>query len=283
MRRLHSLLVLGRVSNLPTVWSNCLAAWWLGGGGNAHRLPFLFAGVTLLYLGGMYWNDAFDVEFDRAHRPERPIPSGKISESAVWRIGLALLGSGAACLLWLGNETGLLGAVLLSGIVLYDATHKFFPFAPALMGLCRFLVYLIAASTGAQGVTGWAIWCGLALMLYVVGLSCVARRESTGVAVPRWPIVLLATPIGLAWILNTGDFRRKAFLLSAILALWIVRSLGRMLWDAERRIDRAISGLLAGIVFVDLLAVPDIPLDPGAFFLLFFLTTLLLQRVVPAT
>ena len=74
MPRLRTLLILGRVSNLPTVWSNCLAGWWLGGGGNTGKLPFLFAGTTLLYIGGMYLNDAFDVEFDRQHRKERPIP-----------------------------------------------------------------------------------------------------------------------------------------------------------------------------------------------------------------
>src|SRR5213596_1799456 len=87
-------LVLGRVSNLPTVWSNCLAGWWLGGGGNFAKLPFLIAGVTLLYIGGMFLNDAFDEQFDRQHRKERPIPSGQISAGHVWRWGFALLAAG---------------------------------------------------------------------------------------------------------------------------------------------------------------------------------------------
>ena len=30
--RARAWLVLSRGSNLPTVWSNCLAGWWLGGG-----------------------------------------------------------------------------------------------------------------------------------------------------------------------------------------------------------------------------------------------------------
>ena len=33
----HALLVLGRASNLPTVWSNCFAGWFLGGGGESTR------------------------------------------------------------------------------------------------------------------------------------------------------------------------------------------------------------------------------------------------------
>ena len=76
LRYLRALLILGRVSNLPTVWSNCLAGWWLGGGGNYANLLLLLLGATLLYAGGMFLNDAFDAEFDTQYRRARPIPSG---------------------------------------------------------------------------------------------------------------------------------------------------------------------------------------------------------------
>ena len=134
-RRLRTLLILGRVSNLPTVWSNCLAGWWLGGAGNTSRLPFLFSGVTLLYLGGMFLNDAFDVEFDRQHRKERPIPSGAISLRAVWRWGFTWIAAGLILLFFDGTVTGTLGVVLASCIVLYDAVHKLITFSPLLMGV----------------------------------------------------------------------------------------------------------------------------------------------------
>ena len=75
-RQLRTLLVLGRVSNLPTVWSNCLAGWWLSGGGNFWKLPLLLLGISALYTGGMFLNDAFDADFDRQRRASRPIPSG---------------------------------------------------------------------------------------------------------------------------------------------------------------------------------------------------------------
>src|SRR5688572_33059243 len=98
----RTLLVLGRVSNLPTVWSNCLAGWWLAGGGNLVKFPLLVFGVTLLYVGGMYLNDAFDADFDRQHRKERPIPSGAIAEALVWKLGALGLVLGELCLLCLG-------------------------------------------------------------------------------------------------------------------------------------------------------------------------------------
>ena len=56
-RQLRSLLILGRVSNLPTVWSNCFAGWWLGGGENFAKLPLLFLGVmslAALFAGRKY-------------------------------------------------------------------------------------------------------------------------------------------------------------------------------------------------------------------------------------
>src|SRR6266404_7405681 len=113
---LRTLQVLGRVSNLPTVWSNCLAGWWLGGAGHPEKLPLLFVGATLLYIGGMYWNDAFDEEFDLQFRKERPIPAGRISLETVWRLGMLWLGTGAFTLVCAGRATGAFGLVLLAAI-----------------------------------------------------------------------------------------------------------------------------------------------------------------------
>src|ERR1039458_9084270 len=177
---LRALLALSRVSHLPTVWSNCLAGWWLGGGGNFAKLPLLFLGVSALYTGGMFLNDAFDADFDRQRRAERPIPSGAISLPAVWRWGLGWLGLGALCMTAVGKTTGMLTLVLLLCIIIYDATHKVVTASPWLMGVCRFWVYVIAGSAGATGVNGGPIWCGAALALYVAGLGYLAQHESSG-------------------------------------------------------------------------------------------------------
>ena len=283
MPSLRTLLILGRVSNLPTIWSNCLAGWWLGGAGNVQKLPFLFAGTTFLYVGGMFLNDAFDVEFDRQHRMERPIPSGAVSLETVWRWGLLWLALGAGCLIWLGGLTGTLAVALTGCIVLYDALHKHTALAPLLMGLCRWLVYLIAASTGINRVTGWSIWCGLALAAYIGGVSYLARRESLLGPLRYWPCLLLAVPIVLALIMNTNQYLEAALLISAVLGLWILRALRQTLWSPQPNIGRTVSWLLGGIVLVDWLAVADAPRQLAFVFIALFLTALLLQRSVPAT
>jgi 4-hydroxybenzoate polyprenyltransferase len=279
----RTFLVLGRVSNLPTVWSNCLAGWWLGGATNLQSLPFLIAGVSFLYVGGMYLNDAFDVEFDRQHRRERPIPSGKISPRAVWQIGLLCLVLGEISLLGIGLFSAALGLVLASCIVLYDAVHKLIKFSPIVMAACRFLVYVVAGSATGNPVTGWTIWAGLALAFYVVGLSYLARTESTSSPIRYWPLFLLTVPLILALVMNANVYCQSALLLAAILGLWTIRCLRTVFQRSERNIGRAVAGLLAGIVFVDWLAIADAPMELGLVLVLLFGLALLFQRFIPAT
>ena len=281
--QLRTLLILGRVSNLPTVWSNCLVGWLLGGGGSPVRFAVLCAGASFLYVGGMYLNDAFDAQFDAQHRRERPIPSGAISEKAVWQLGFAALAAGMILLSVLGMPTALLAVLLGSTIVIYDAIHKIFAFTPILMAACRFYLYLAAASVGYAGITGLSIWAALVLACYVVGLSYLARRETTGVTLQYWPMLLLVSPIVLAYIINTGEYRLRSLVLSGLLLIWIVRCLRFTFLSRQRNIGRSVSGLLAGIVLVDWLAIGPEAIALSPVFAALFLLALLLQRVVPAT
>jgi hypothetical protein len=282
----RTLLILGRTSNLPTVWSNCLAGWWLGGHYNTGRLPLLLLGATLLYLGGMFLNDAFDTEFDGQYRRERPIPSGAISAGAVWGIGFALIVAGVVCLVLLGKVTGALAAILAICIVLYDAVHKLITASPLLMGACRLFLYLVAASTGADGLDGEAVWCGFALAGYVAGLSYLAQKESARGPVSYWPCVLLAAPLAMAFIMNASpEYLRPALLICLVLVLWVVRSLryAFAVAGAERNVGRSVGGLIAGIPWVDLVAVAYCPRPFAGLFILLFLAAVLLQQIIPAT
>ena len=92
-RRWKIYLRLGRVSNLPTVWTNCLAGTILAGGKvEAENLAPLLASLSFFYTGGMFLNDAFDHRYDRDFRPERPIPSGQIGHGEVFVAGFAFKG-----------------------------------------------------------------------------------------------------------------------------------------------------------------------------------------------
>ena len=50
--QLRTLLILGRVSNLPTVWSNCLAGWIMGAAANSEGWRFSVQGRHSFIQGG---------------------------------------------------------------------------------------------------------------------------------------------------------------------------------------------------------------------------------------
>jgi 4-hydroxybenzoate polyprenyltransferase len=93
LQRLNVFLKLARVSNLPTVWSNCIVGWVLGGGDFSSWLSLfmLMLGASLAYSAGMVMNDVVDAGFDSEHRPERPLPSGEIKPSAAWGLAIFLI------------------------------------------------------------------------------------------------------------------------------------------------------------------------------------------------
>src|SRR3954468_10069580 len=279
----RSLLILGRVSNLPNVWSNCLAGWLLSHGGDHFTFLLLCAGATFLYIGGMYLNDAFDYQFDQQHRPERPIPSGAISLAAAWIWGLSWLGAGLVCLVFLGKTTAILALLLSLCILLYDAVHKMFAFSPVLMAACRFFLVLAAASAGFQGVTGSSAWSALVLALYIVGLSYIARKESVKSVLRYWPCFFLSAPLVLAIVVNGGSFIWRGLLLCALLVGWMLWCLNFAYFSPQRNIGRCVSGLLAGIVLVDFMAAWEGDLLVASGFLALFGLALLFQRFIPAT
>jgi len=289
--KLRALLILGRVSNLPTVWSNCLAAWWLAGGGPWDRFALLCVGATLVYLGGMYLNDACDVEWDRAHRNERPIPTGAVGEKEVWFWTMGLLSAGTFSFLAFGRMSMVYAVLLLLSVVLYNAFHKRISWSPVLMAFCRVFLFLAAGSaaegTGDPESWGLVVWTAIVLGLYIVGLTYVAKHESIPGVLRYWPCILLAAPIVLATIVNGGDHRFVGAGFAIVMGGWAIRCVTHTFGGRKPQIGRTVSGLLAGIVLVDALAVvggvaQGEPWLTGIFAGLFGMA-LLFQRFIPAT
>jgi hypothetical protein len=283
-RRWKTLLVLARASNLPTVWSNCFAGWLLGGGGTLIRIPFLLLGASLIYVGGMYLNDAFDAAFDRGHRPERPIPSGAIEEREVWRLGFLFLTTGLTCLVWMSKTTALLAFVLVLLVLLYDAIHKLVVISPVIMSGCRFFLILVSASAAVDEAYGIALWAAFALAFYVAALSFLARKEAHGVRVALWPCVLLTAPIILNFLFNDGPFFLRGLLITLAFCGWTAWHLRSSFFRQTPNIGYTVSGLLAGIVLTDMIATCGgknfITL---AGFVILLVAARLFQRFIPAT
>lgn len=280
---------LGRVSNLPTVWTNALAGVALAGAS-----PWQWAivpvalGLSLAYLGGMYLNDAFDRGIDACERPSRPIPSGAIDANTVFALGFGLLLAAVAVLAAAarGFDTPPDGAVLaglaLGGaIISYNWNHKGNRFSPLSMAACRLLAYVVAGLAATATVPGPLLAAGAVSLCYLIGLTYIAKREMLGRLGSLWPLLFLAAPLVYGGLMAGGA--TGLFVLAALAGL-----IGVALWLLRRRqsgdIPRAVVSLIAGISLVDALFLA-VAGWPGAAVLALgcFATTLVLQRWISGT
>lgn len=273
---------LGRVSNLPTIWSNVIAALALAGGASIHVGVVAGLAMSLLYIGGMYLNDAYDHKIDARENPTRPIPSGQISTSTALWLGFAMLAIGVACLASLSITAGLVGLGLAAAIVVYDLHHKANALSPFLMGLCRALVYVAsAAAIGAAFATPVLIGAAV-LFLFVAGLTLAAKQESLSRVSNFGPVVLLSAPLFAALpSLSSSWLVVFAFILLAAAIAFAVHLLRRR---AAGDVGRAIGLLIAAIALSDAVAAASTgsAAAAGACVALFILT-LFLQRYIPGT
>lgn len=285
-RRLHGWLVLSRASNLPTVWSNCLAGWWLAGGSPIGegwtRLAALLAGTSALYTAGMFLNDVFDVEFDARHRPARPIVKGLVNRRAALAAAVGMLLGGTVLLGLLGWKTLVLAVALDALIILYDWLHKRTSAGLALMAGCRFLLYPLASSASLQpaGALAWVE--GLLLAAYIFGLSSLARGEHLpGRRRSRWPWLLIGLPV-IGNALLAAHLHALYLVVVAVPVLWLVRVASENVGPFG---GSRVASLLAGIVLVDLSAVVACAafLPWLGWFPILFGLALLFQRFIPAT
>jgi len=281
--RAQTYLRLGRVSNLPTVWTNVLAAIVLAGGALDGRvLAPLVVACSCFYAGGMFLNDAFDREHDASEQPHRPIPSGEIAASEVFAVGFALLAIGIATV---GLSATLAGhgaakpvassASLGAAVVAYDLWHKRNPLSPVLMATCRVLVYVTAALVVGE-VTAAVLIGAACLFSYMIALTDVAKYEGEGSV--AWPVVLLFVPL-----VPTAPLVRDVagVIVWLGLLLWLVRQVDHLV---QRQGGRVVAPLIAGISLVDATLIANAGKPYLAMFTVVgFAATLGLQRWVRGT
>lgn len=287
-------LRLGRVSNLPTVWSNTVTGallGWIGLHNGAQvatqsypgvaQLVFLMLAFSLIYTGGMFLNDAFDAAIDARERPDRPIPAGLVSRKQVFLSGfvLLLLGVLTVALVAMSSTDNfaatdrhpvrspiaaiVAASALVAMVVLYDMWHKNNPLSPLLMGLCRVLVYV----TAAFAVTGFNLSTPLlsgvvALLAYLVGLTAIAKQENLQSVSSFWPLALLFMPPVIAvWL--TAELSVLLISLVVLFALWTGYVVRVLVENKPGAIPRCVGMMIAAISLVDMLMVAAVAVIVG--------------------
>jgi 4-hydroxybenzoate polyprenyltransferase len=285
MPRLSTLLRLGRISNIPTVWTNVLAGSVIAGGDrNPGGIALIMLAMTAFYVGGMYLNDFFDREIDARDRPGRPIHAGEIRAGAVSSIGFGLLATSIALMIPFGLAATVWGALLAAVIVLYDVWHKGNVLSPVVMGTCRALVYIETGAALAESTSAATMVGAVALASHVAGITYAAKQESLDRVGNLWPLALLAVPLFVALpAMFSGWTVIIAFVLLLAADAQAIHLLVRR--PLPGAVPHAVSGLIAAICLVDALAIAlaggGVPF--AAICALGYPLTRLFQKSIPGT
>ncbi|HEX5596883.1 MAG TPA: UbiA family prenyltransferase [Micromonosporaceae bacterium] len=154
------------------------------------------AGASIcLYWAGMAANDWADRDLDAVERPERPIPSGRISAPAALGVAAGLTAAGVALAAVCGGRRALaVAAPLAAAVWAYDIKAKGTAVGPVTMAACRGLDVLLGASSGRPRA---ALPAALTVAAHTYTVTELSRREVSG-ADRRLPAATLAGTAALA-------------------------------------------------------------------------------------
>jgi 4-hydroxybenzoate polyprenyltransferase len=148
-------------------------------------------------------NDVADRALDAEERPERPIPSGRVSPryAAGLAAGLTVAGLGFAAA---GGRRSLTVALPLAGAIwAYDLALKGTRAGPLAMAACRGLDVLLGASTAPGGAIRRAVPPALLMALHTYTVTELSRREVHG-GQSRTPAATLAGTAVVAGVAGAG-------------------------------------------------------------------------------
>lgn len=274
--RVSAVVQLMRLPNVFTAMAD-VAMGFLVTHAEAQPWPQLAALITAsscLYLAGMVLNDWFDRQIDAVERPERPIPSGRISAGFARGLGFGLLAAGLAAGAlagWLASDwrSAAVAAGLATAVVCYNSVLKRTPLGPLGMGACRVLNVLLgmSAASGAWQPVHWILAAGIGV--YIAGVTWFARAEAgqSCRSVLAFGLVVILSGIGLlAWYpqwatpdlpevswpryaLRAGDRWRLFWGVMAVLIGW--RALRAIVDPSPGNVQGAVKHCLISLILLD--------------------------------
>ena len=174
-------------------------------------LGLLVVASSMLYASGVVLNDVFDIEHDTEHRPERPLPSGRVSLVAARWLGWQLLCIGVlfACAVGFmtGNyRPGVVAALLAATVVLYNSFARHTPAGPVVMGSCRMLNVLLGMSVTIAPLQAehWLVAGGIGI--YITGVTIFARTESRRSSRPQLAVGTVVMLLGIVLLAKFPDY-----------------------------------------------------------------------------
>jgi len=168
-----------RFPGIFTAFTNVLLGYFLVQGDTfgLHLLGPLLTTSGCLFLAGMSLNDYFDKKIDKKERPERPIPSGKVSPKNALSLGIIFLIIANIFSIFVGLEAVLVTITMSVLIFSYDFKIKNFPVIGVLtLSSVRFLNVILGTSIAFNLEI---VYIAIPLAIFVAGISVLARTESS--------------------------------------------------------------------------------------------------------
>ena len=155
---------------VPELWSQQIVI----------QIILLIFSTIGLYSGGIVFNDVFDIEKDKVNRPERVIPSGRVSLKQAIILGTGLLVFGILAAFLVSVTSGLIAVSIAFFALLYDKFAKHHTvFGPVAMGICRGGNLILGMSINASlPQEYWLI--GIIPIIFIAAITLTAQKESKG-------------------------------------------------------------------------------------------------------
>src|SRR5699024_845906 len=174
--QLKDLAELIRLPAALTVPGDALAGAAAAGTLRGWRPAALAASSACMYWAGMALNDYADRDLDQHERPERPIPSGRVSPRTALRVAGGLTGAGVALAACTGRSAACVALPLAASVWTYDLVAKPSLAGPAVMGTARALDVLLGGSAAPRRALPAALLMGV----HTVGVTGLSRGEVHG-------------------------------------------------------------------------------------------------------
>lgn len=181
MTRVGDLLDLVRAPAALTALGDPLVGAVSARGVVGGRAVPLAAASACLYAAGMALNDYSDADLDAVERPERPIPSGRVSRATALGLAAGLTAVGVGLAFAAGRAAGVTAIGLAASVWTYDLAAKASPAGPVVMAVCRGLNVVMGAA--GPGWRGGVFPAGL-MAAHTAAVTLISRGEVNGTSTP---------------------------------------------------------------------------------------------------
>ncbi len=251
--QVHALLELMRPANLFTAAADSVAGSAVAG---SAPLPALILASMALYGGGVVFNDIFDRRLDASERPERPLPSGRVSLSTSILFGALLLAGGIVAGWLVSPVSGLLALLIALSALIYDAWAKHSAmFGPVFMGSCRALNLLLGLSAVREMIPQrWFV--ALIPLAFVAGITLISAGEVHGSTAGRLVSGAIAMSAAMIAVAVLAAWNGRQAIWTAPFFVLLIWRVGPPLWRALRArtpgmIRKAVIAGVLSLIVVD--------------------------------